>query len=91
MLLQEVGNIDGITTFFELATPLVARLAERLGLPGHAPAAIDVARDKKATRTVGAGSCKCNTHAPQETCSASPQVSIAKSSPDEHVWRRLGE
>ena len=32
--------------------PLVARLAERLGLPGNPPGAVDAARDKHATREV---------------------------------------
>merc|ERR1719277_1603075 len=34
----------------ELSVPLVARLCERLGLPGPPPAAVDAARDKHATR-----------------------------------------
>lgn len=37
-------------SFCEMAQPLVARLAERLGLPGNAPSAVDAARDKHATR-----------------------------------------
>lgn len=32
-LRQEIA-LDGVTTFNEFAVPLVARLAERLGLPG---------------------------------------------------------
>jgi carnosine synthase len=44
------GSIDGVTTFCELAVPLVARLAEALGLPGNSPDAVDAARDKYETR-----------------------------------------
>jgi len=34
----------------ELSVPLVARLCESLGLPGHLPASVDAARNKHATR-----------------------------------------
>jgi len=44
------GAADGLATFVELSVPLVARLAEALGLPGHLPAAVDSARNKHATR-----------------------------------------
>jgi len=44
------GPADGIATFVELSVPLVARLCENLGLPGHTPAAVDSARNKHATR-----------------------------------------
>jgi len=44
------GPVDGIASFVELSIPLVARLAEALGLPGHRPAAVDSARNKHATR-----------------------------------------
>merc|ERR1712176_285304 len=44
------GTADGIATFVELSVPLVARLAERLGLPGPAPESVDNARNKHATR-----------------------------------------
>lgn len=47
---QEFGELDGVCTFCEMAVPLVARLAEKLGLPGNRPAAVDAARDKHATR-----------------------------------------
>ena len=33
-----------------MAVPLATRLAEKLGLPGNTPAAVDSARDKFATR-----------------------------------------
>ena len=33
--LQEVGELDGICTYCEMAVPLVSRLAERFGLPGN--------------------------------------------------------
>ncbi|KAF8057917.1 hypothetical protein HT031_005863 [Scenedesmus sp. PABB004] len=49
-LREAKGRLDGVTTFNEFAVPLVARLAERLGLPGNPPAACDLARDKGATR-----------------------------------------
>lgn len=41
-----LGGLDGITTFCEMAVPLVARLTEALGLPGNTPEAVDAARDK---------------------------------------------
>lgn len=41
-----IGGLDGVTTFCELAVPLVARLSEALGLPGNTPEAVDIARDK---------------------------------------------
>lgn len=46
-----LGGLDGVTTFCEMAVPLVSRLAEALGLPGNTPEAVDAARDKYATRT----------------------------------------
>lgn len=45
-----LGGLDGVTTFCEMAVPLVSRLAEALGLPGNTPQAVDAARDKYATR-----------------------------------------
>jgi hypothetical protein len=42
----ELGGLDGITTFCEMAVPLVARLTEAMGLPGNTPDAVDAARDK---------------------------------------------
>ena len=47
---NELGDLDGIVSFSEMAMPLVARLAEHLGLPGNPPSAVDDARDKHATR-----------------------------------------
>ena len=47
---QEFGELDGVCTFCEMAVPLVSRLAEKFGLPGNTPAAVDAARDKHATR-----------------------------------------
>jgi carbamoylphosphate synthase large subunit len=44
--------VDGVCTFCEMAVPLVARLAEKLGLPGNSPQAVDAARDKHSTRAV---------------------------------------
>lgn len=46
----KLGGLDGITTFCEMAVPLVARLAEKLGLPGNSPESVDAARDKYLTR-----------------------------------------
>ena len=48
---REFGELDGVASFSEMAMPLVSRLAEKLGLPGNAPSAVDDARDKHATRT----------------------------------------
>lgn len=45
--LQELGQVDGILSFWELSQPLVSRLAERLGLPANPPAAVDAAREKQ--------------------------------------------
>ncbi len=41
-----IGELDGITTFCEMAVPLASRLAEKLGLPGNSPESVDNARDK---------------------------------------------
>lgn len=46
----DMGELDGVTTFCELAVPLVARLAERLGVPSNTPEAVDTARNKHAAR-----------------------------------------
>ncbi|WIA35729.1 hypothetical protein OEZ86_004131 [Tetradesmus obliquus] len=50
--MRESIGLDGVTTFNEFAVPLVARLAEMLRLPGNAPKACDLARDKRATRSL---------------------------------------
>ena len=47
---KELGELDGVVSFSEMAMPLVARLSEKLGLPGNPPSAVDDARDKHATR-----------------------------------------
>lgn len=49
---KEIGDLDGVVSFSEMAMPLVARLAEKLGLPGNPPSAVDQARDKHQTREV---------------------------------------
>lgn len=49
---QEAGQLDGVVSYCEMAQPLVARLTERLGLPGNSPTAVDAARDKHASRAV---------------------------------------
>ena len=36
-MVQEMGDLDGITCFCELAVPLASRLCERLGLPTNSP------------------------------------------------------
>lgn len=46
----ELGDLDGVVSFAEMAMPLVARLADALGLPGNPASAIDDARDKHRTR-----------------------------------------
>lgn len=43
---KSVGELDGITTFCEMAVPLASRLAEHLGLPHNSVEAVDNARDK---------------------------------------------
>lgn len=48
---KEIGELDGVVSFSEMAMPLVSRLAEKMGLPGNPPSAVDDARDKHATRT----------------------------------------
>lgn len=45
-----IGEIDGVATVVELSVPIVARLTEALGLPGHEPEVVDRARDKGLTR-----------------------------------------
>jgi hypothetical protein len=40
---QEIGDLDGVVSFSEMAMPLVARLAEKLGLPGNPPSAVSCA------------------------------------------------
>mmetsp|Transcript_24803 Transcript_24803/g.63947 ORF Transcript_24803/g.63947 Transcript_24803/m.63947 type:complete len:638 (+) Transcript_24803:91-2004(+) len=47
---SEVGELDGVTTFCELAVPLAVRIAEKLGLPHNTPDSIDFARDKHKAR-----------------------------------------
>lgn len=47
---QELGNIDGIMTFVDMATPLTSRLCDALGYPGNAAVAVEVARAKHLTR-----------------------------------------
>lgn len=47
----DVGEPDGLATVVELSVPTCARLAEAFGLPGPAPEAVMLARDKHATRT----------------------------------------
>jgi glutathione synthase/RimK-type ligase-like ATP-grasp enzyme len=39
-------------SFWEIAQPLVARLAEKLGLPGNLPDSVDAAREKQRTRSI---------------------------------------
>lgn len=44
--------MDGVVSFWEIAQPLVARLAETLGLAGNLPDSVDAAREKQRTRAV---------------------------------------
>ena len=46
-LLQEMGQVDAILSFWELSQSLVSRLAEHLNLPCNPPSAVDIARDKQ--------------------------------------------
>jgi ATP-grasp N-terminal domain len=46
----DLSDLDAVVTFCELAVPLVARLAERLGLPSNSVEAVDTARNKYAAR-----------------------------------------
>jgi hypothetical protein len=46
------GDEAQVLSFCDVAQSLVARLAERLGLPCNSSKAVDTARDKKATRNV---------------------------------------
>lgn len=45
--LQELGQVDGICSFWEAAQALVATLAERQGLLAHPPGAVENAREKQ--------------------------------------------
>lgn len=45
--LQELGQLDGVCSFWEAAQSLVASLAERLGLLAHTPDAVEAAREKQ--------------------------------------------
>jgi len=45
-------TFDGVATFWELAGPLTAHLAQALGLVGHSPEAIAATRNKIRTREV---------------------------------------
>lgn len=49
-VLQDLGELDGVCTFCEMAVPLVSRIAESLGLSSNSPDAVDAARDKHSTR-----------------------------------------
>ena len=42
----ELGDVDGILTFCEMAVPLASRLCEICGLPGNSCQAVDNARNK---------------------------------------------
>lgn len=47
LCLQELGQVDGVCSFWEAAQALVASLAERLGLLAHSPSAVEAAREKQ--------------------------------------------
>ncbi len=42
---QELGELDGVLSFSEMAMPLVARLTEQLGLPGNTPQVSELKRE----------------------------------------------
>ena len=44
---QELGQVDGVCSFWEAAQSLVASLAERMGLLAHTPDAVEAAREKQ--------------------------------------------
>lgn len=46
-MLQDLGQLDAIMSFWELSQPLVSRLCEHFNLPCNPPAAVDDARDKQ--------------------------------------------
>mmetsp|Transcript_30006 Transcript_30006/g.71495 ORF Transcript_30006/g.71495 Transcript_30006/m.71495 type:complete len:603 (+) Transcript_30006:197-2005(+) len=49
---SDLGDVDGILTFCEVAVPLASRLSEVFGLPGNSCEAVDNARNKHNTRTI---------------------------------------
>lgn len=46
-VVQELGQVDGVCSFWEAAQSLVASLAERMGLLAHTPDAVEAAREKQ--------------------------------------------
>lgn len=50
--MQELGQVDGICSFWEAAQALVATLAERVGLLSHPPGAVENAREKQVGLTL---------------------------------------
>ena len=46
--------IIGIVTFMEMAVLVASKVADMMGLPGHSPLSVQIARDKKLTRVVTA-------------------------------------
>ena len=46
-MMQDLGQLDAIMSFWELSQPLVSRLCEHFNLPCNPPAAVDDARDKQ--------------------------------------------
>ena len=46
-MMQELGQVDGVCSFWEAAQSLVASLAERMGLLAHTPDAVEAAREKQ--------------------------------------------
>jgi len=48
----QISQLDGFTTYWEVAVPLTCRLAEKMGLPHNPVMSVDNSRDKYATRSV---------------------------------------
>ena len=77
-------KVDGVCSFCEVAIPLVARVAEAMGLPGNTPAAVDGARDKHATRAIMAAAvlpCPANVLLPGDMSDADLLEAGAKARP----------
>jgi hypothetical protein len=72
-----VGELDGVTTFCEMAVPLASRLAEKLGLPCNTPEAVDNARDKVGPDVLRLRTGRCGRKVPRATCRVSVQFGMA--------------
>ena len=68
--------MDGILSFWELSQPLVSRLAERLGVPANAPAAVDAAREKQVHAPLLALPLALHAHASQLALELMPRQAL---------------